>query len=134
VSNIKIKRSGGRYINRQSDGSIWISEGDRSFSCCGQVFNNVCNVHGLLGLGKKYKRYFAVDDGILKYHKKLHIKGLRVVVVKNRDSSVGPIIDVRYGYIPKSDFKTLLGKRKIKPLRNNKVILLKESDMFFKSI
>lgn len=131
--NIKIKRSNGNYINCQPDGVIWISEGDRSFSSCGLVVHGVCNAYLGLGLGKKYAHYFPIQDGILKYAKKLHIKKIRITLMDSIDTRVGPIIKARYGYIDRSKFKRLLAKRKITNLRYNKVVLLKESDMVIKS-
>jgi hypothetical protein len=129
---ISIRRKDGSKINCNGDGNIWHVLDKSGGPLLGQVCHHVCNLYVIHGLNEKTKDYFPVRRLILKYGNRLHISKLRYQHCWTEDTRYGPIVKIRYGYVPSSKFEYLLTHRKeVLTGDTTKVILLKKSDFSF---
>ena|SRR5271157_3974664 len=128
----KISSHDGAYVNLDKDGQVWVSEGDTAkFSSPGFLKNGYFNAYHLLGVEKKYEKYYPVDYKILKYADRLGIEHLRFALYKVVDTDRGGIQKVKFGYVDSSEFNHLRKRRKKTERYGNgrRLVLLKKSDM-----
>jgi hypothetical protein len=107
MKQVKFTRPGGQTMDRQEDGSVWVSMGG-GYSCVGYIKNGYCTVYP--PTGAQYKGYVSVFEGLLLNPKKLGIKELRVIVQRVVDSDRGPVHKIKYYYLPRERFKEVIRK------------------------
>lgn len=107
MKQVKFTRPDGQTMDRQPDGSVWVSCGS-AYSCVAYIKNGYCTVYP--PVGEKYKGYVSVFEGLLLNPKKLGIKHLRVIVQTIAESKRGPIHKISYHYLPKEEFKRAIAR------------------------
>ena len=128
----KIVSKDGSFITLHENGQLWIStDNGRSFSSCGTVIHEACNVHKA-SLDPKYDKYFPVNVKLMRFAKKFGIKQLRLISHDSVLVKYGWKMCQSYGYVSYSKFERLLRKRK-QVDGHSKVVLLKRSDAVWRS-
>lgn len=131
----KLYTRDGRSIGLHPNGQIWVSCGSENrkpiaFFCSATMTNHVLNLYKVLDSEylKKYEKYIPVYDVFLRYAKVFHIRQLRMFFQTVKETEVGQLLVIRYGYITRSHFSHLRKKRKLVKAGYGNVRLLKESD------
>lgn len=130
----------GDYIEKHKSGFIWFRENKKGTNVfilnIGKIVNKVCNTGHLYGTSISTKDdIYPVDKALLRFANQLHIRKLRLELTKRMQTDVGERLIVRYGYLDRSKFESLLSKRKEKIYGLNgfrRCLLLKKSDFTFK--
>lgn len=134
---ISIKRKDGTKINLNGDGNIWHVQDKTGGPLLGQIFHHICNVlhiHGFDEQNLQSRKLIPINYLLLKYAGKLRIKSIRTQFAYMVDSRVGPVLKVKYGYLPSDKFKYFLTHRSIKEVprtEKTRAVMLKKSDFTF---
>jgi hypothetical protein len=137
---ISIARKDGTKINLNGDGNIWHVQDKTGGPLLGQIFHRVCNVVHVHGFDEKRlqdRKLEPINYLLLKYANRLGISKIRIQQTRFEDTRIGPILKVRYGYLPDRKFKYLLDHRRIKEVprtKNTRAVMIKKSDFHFESI
>ena len=132
---ISIARKDGTKVNCNSDGNVWLLLDKSGGPLIGTIINGVCTIYHIYGVDENTKHYLPVDRLILKYAKRLGIDKVRLQYTSYKETRVGKVLRVKYGYISQRHFGYLLTHRKESLVgHSHMVLLLKKSDFIFKKV